>query len=79
MDQTVSESTSLLDERKKSTPITSYLSRYYVLIAFSLIAAHQNTVWMTFGTIPQESYDAFQLTDDEITLLAGKILEQVSP
>lgn len=51
---------------------TTYVARYYVLTVFSLLAAHQNTTWMTFGTIPNESKAAFGLSDDSITLLAGE-------
>ena len=52
----------------------TYIGRYYVLTVFSLIAAHQNTTWMTFGTIPDESYDAFGFSDDVVTILAGNII-----
>lgn len=67
-----SESPKNLHEEEHATSARSYISRYYVLTVFSLLAAHQNTTWMTFGTIPQESYDSFGLSDDGITLLAGK-------
>lgn len=51
---------------------TTYVARYYVLMVFCLLAAQQNTTWMTFGTIPDESYRAFGLTDDAVTVLAGR-------
>lgn len=53
---------------------STYVARYYVLIVFCLLAAQQNTTWMTFGTIPNESYDAFGLSDDAVTVLAGMII-----
>ncbi|KAL5506177.1 hypothetical protein EMCRGX_G007765 [Ephydatia muelleri] len=34
-------------------------------------ALKQNIAWMTFGTIPDESYEHFGLSDNEITLLAA--------
>ena len=49
-----------------------YPGRFYVLIAFALLALQQNLAWMTFGTIPDESYKHFGLSDNEITLLAGQ-------
>jgi hypothetical protein len=48
-----------------------YPGRFYVLIAFALLAGQQALSWMTFGTIPNESYKHFGLTDDAITLLSG--------
>ena len=48
-----------------------YPGRFYVLIAFALLAGQQALSWMTFGTIPNESYHHFGLTDDDITLLSG--------
>ena len=48
-----------------------YPSRFYVLIVFSLFALVQSLGWLTFGTIPSESYREFGLTDDDITLIAG--------
>ena len=49
----------------------AYPGRYYVLIAFALLAGQQALSWMTFGTIPNETYNHFGLTDDEVTLLSG--------
>ena len=48
-----------------------YPGRFYVLIAFALLAGQQALAWMTFGTIPNESFAHFGLTDDEVTLLSG--------
>lgn len=48
-----------------------YPGRFYVLIAFALLAGQQALSWMTFGTIPNETYKHFGLTDDAITLLSG--------
>lgn len=48
-----------------------YPGRFYVLIAFALLAGQQALSWMTFGTIPNETFKHFGLTDDEITLLSG--------
>ena len=59
------------DPKNNGQPRT-YFGRFYVLIVFSLLAAHQATTWITFGTIPQESFDYFGLTDEEITLIAGE-------
>ena len=58
----------------KQTEQTSYKvypGRFYVLIAFALLAGQQALSWMTFGTIPNESFKHFGLKDDEITLLSG--------
>ena len=41
------------------------------MTVLALLALHQNVVWMTFGTIPNESYQRFGLTDDDVTLIAG--------
>lgn len=49
-----------------------YPGRFYVLITFALLAGQQALSWMTFGTIPNESYTHFGLTDDDVTLLSGK-------
>ena len=49
-----------------------YPGRFYVLMVLTFLALHQNVAWMTFGTIPNESYQHFGLTDDDITLIAGK-------
>ena len=48
-----------------------YPGRFYVLAVLALLAIQQNVAWMTFGTIPIESFDHFGLTDDDITLLSG--------
>ena len=49
----------------------AYPGRFYVLMVLSFIAIQQNVVWMTFGAIPLEARDNFNLSSDEITLLAG--------
>ena len=49
----------------------AYLGRYYVLAVLSFLAIHQNVTWMTFGTVPDESYKAFHLSNEQITILAG--------
>ena len=49
-----------------------YLGRFYVLIVFALLTIVQSLAWLTFGTIPNESYEYFGLTDDDVTLLAGR-------
>ena len=49
-----------------------YPGRFYVLAVLALLAIQQNIAWMTFGTIPDESYEHFGLSDNEITLLAGR-------
>ena len=54
------------EEKYKEHP-----GRVYVLTAFSLFALVQSLGWLTFGTIPDESYKEFGLTDDDITLIAG--------
>ena len=48
-----------------------YPGRFYVLTVFSLFALVQSLGWLTFGTIPSESYREFGLTYDDITLIAG--------
>ena len=57
------------DERQKCRV---YPGRFYVLMVLAFLALHQNVAWMTFGTIPNESYQHFGLTDDDVTLIAGK-------
>ena len=49
-----------------------YPGRFYVLLVFTLLVLLQSFAWMTFGTIPNESYTYFGLSDDAITLIAGK-------
>ena len=49
-----------------------YPGRFYVLISFALLAGQQALSWMTFGTIPNEAYKHFGLTDDDVTLLSCK-------
>ena len=58
-----------LDESQKCRV---YPGRFYVLMVLAFLALHQNIAWMTFGTIPNESYQHFGLTDDDVTLIAGK-------
>ena len=53
-------------------PFKVYPGRFYVLAVLALLAIQQNVAWMTFGTIPDESYKHFGLSDDDITLLAGR-------
>ena len=54
-----------------------YPGRFYVLIAFALLAGQQALSWMTFGTIPNESYVHFGLNDVEVTLLSGYMIRSV--
>ena len=49
----------------------TYLGRFYILAVASLLALQQNATWMTFSTIPEQSKNEFDLSDDMITLLAG--------
>ena len=49
-----------------------YPGRFYVLMVLTFLALHQNIAWMTFGTIPTESFKHFGLTDDDIAIIAGK-------
>ena len=55
-------------------PYRVYPGRFYVLLVFTLMAVLQCFAWMTFGTIPNESYKHFGLTDDDITLIAGQLI-----
>ena len=48
-----------------------YPGRFYVLAVFTLVVLLQSLAWMTFGTIPTESFKHFGLTDDDIALIAG--------
>ena len=41
-------------------------------MVLAFLALQQNLAWMTFGTIPNESYEHFGLSDDEITILSGE-------
>ena len=50
-----------------------YPGRFYVLTVFTLLVLLQSFAWMTFGTIPNESYKYFGLSDDEVTLIAGTV------
>ena len=50
---------------------TVYPGRFYVLAVFTLVVLLQSFAWMTFGTIPTESFKHFGLTDDDIALIAG--------
>lgn len=72
----MSASTNIIENgtAAEEAPYKVYPGRFYVLIAFALLAGQQALSWMTFGTIPNESYQHFGLTDDEVTLLSGKIL-----
>ena len=54
-----------------------YPGRFYVLMVLAFLALHQNVAWMTFGTIPNESYKHFGLTDDEVTIIAGREIAPV--
>lgn len=56
---------------KKPSDYKVYPGRFYVLIAFALLAGQQALSWMTFGTIPNEAFKHFGLTDDDVTLLSG--------
>ena len=49
-----------------------YPSRFYILTVFAIFSMIQSLAWLTFGTIPNESHQYFGLTDDDITLLAGR-------
>ena len=49
-----------------------YPGRFYVLVAFALLAGQQALAWMTFGTIPNETFAHFGLTYDDVTLLSGE-------
>ncbi|XP_019853138.1 PREDICTED: disrupted in renal carcinoma protein 2 homolog isoform X2 [Amphimedon queenslandica] len=54
-------------ERKEN--YKTYFGRYYVLTAISLLSAHQNVSWATFGSIAIEAWQAYGLTAIEVTLL----------
>ena len=54
-----------------------YTGRFYVLIVFALFSLVQGLAWLTFGAIPNESYEYFGMTDDDVTLLAGKSVSLV--
>lgn len=56
-----------------------YPGRFYVLLVFTLLSVLQSSAWMTFGTIPNESYSSFGLMDDDITLIAGIDMNSCSP
>ena len=51
-----------------------YPGRFYILTVFTLFALVQGLAWITFGTIPNESYTSFGLTENNITLLAGNCM-----
>jgi len=52
----------------------TYAGRYYVVVVAALLCMHQCLAWITFGPIPQEAKDRYDLTDIEITLLPGNPL-----
>ena len=52
-----------------------YPGRFYVLAVFTLVVLLQSFAWMTFGTIPDESFKHFGLTDDDIALIAGILMD----
>ena len=62
----------MISNSKEAPHYRVYAGRFYVLIAFALLAGEQALSWMTFGTIPNETFKHFGLTDDDITLLSGK-------
>jgi FLVCR family MFS transporter len=47
----------------------SYLGRYYVLAAISLLSAQQNLSWSSFSPIAREAHEFYGLSDIELTLL----------
>lgn len=51
-----------------------YPGRFYILAVFAIFSVIQSLAWLTFGTIPNESQQYFGLTDDDITLLAGRMI-----
>ena len=53
-----------------TTPRT-YLGRFYILAVASFMILHQSGTWITFSTIPEQSKSEFDLSDDQITVLAG--------
>ncbi len=59
---------------KEPAKFKTYLGRYYVLMVLSFLAIHQNITWMTFGTVPEEAYEAFHLSNEQITILSGTVL-----
>lgn len=62
------------EQKKELQKWRVYPGRFYVLMVLAFLALQQNVAWMTFGTIPNESYQHFGLTDDDITIIAGKII-----
>ena len=60
------------EQKKELQTCRVYPGRFYVLMVLAFLALQQNVAWMTFGTIPNESYQHFGLTDDDITIIAGK-------
>ena len=48
-----------------------YVGRFYVLVVVCLLSLHHNSMWVTFSTIPEEASKDFNLSDDQITILAG--------
>ena len=60
------------EQEKELQKCRVYPGRFYVLMVLAFLALQQNVAWMMFGTIPNESYQHFGLTDDDITIIAGK-------
>lgn len=57
----------------------TYAGRYYVLVVLSLLCALQNIAWITFSPIVEEAKVSYGLTDIEITLLPGELINDNEP
>ena len=55
----------------KKQEYKTYLGRYYVLTAISLLSAQQNLSWASFSPIAKEAWDSYGLSSIEVTLLPG--------
>ena len=69
-----SESPSPQEIKGEPVECKVYPGRFYVLMVLSFVAIQQNVAWLTFGTIPDESYEHFRLSNVEIAILAGKFV-----
>lgn len=61
----------VVNSNKQSQEIKVYKRRWYVLLAFSLVALMQGGLWNTWGPIAASSEEAFGWTDGDIALFAN--------
>ena len=48
-----------------------YASRYLILLFFTAMALHQSQIWITYGTIANETMAYYDVSSTQIDILAG--------